>query len=91
MKHEYSINFKNGWAIELMPPWFFLLTWRDPFEFKFCLHFPEREYLDKGDPILDLEISLFNIELMGIYIDAFKIHLGFLGFALNVWYKQKRG
>ena len=91
MKHEYSINLKNGWVIEFMPPWLFLLSWRDPFEFKFCLHFPEQAYLDKGDAVLDFDMTLFNFELIGLYADAFKIHVGLLGFAFNVWYKQKRG
>lgn len=37
---------------------------------------------------LNFEIDICNIELLGLYIDPWKTHLGLLGFGMNVWYNQ---
>lgn len=67
---------------EFVSFWPFLIC-LDPI-FKIKLAIPEEK-----DTYFDSEIDLFNIELIGLYIDKWKIHLGLFGFGLNIWIQNE--
>jgi len=67
---------------EFLPFWPFLICF-DPI-IKFKLTIPEEK-----DSYFDFEIILFNIEILGLYIDKWKIHFGLLGFCFNFWIKSQ--
>ena len=46
----------------------------------------EWQFLTKD--CFELTITFLNVSIFGIYIDAFKANLSFLGFTLQLWYNE---
>ncbi len=83
--------------IEFIPFWPFLVCCSPLFSITFRLNKAEEHRrkiksirLDSIDDYIDFEIVLFNIELLGLYIDAWKVHIGLLGFGINIWYERNK-
>ena len=39
-------------------------------------------------PIVESSYQLFNVEFIGLYIDAYKTKITLMGFGVSVWYQQ---
>jgi len=39
--------------------------------------------------IINLDLTIFNISIIELYIDTYKTNIGLLGFYLQIWYNQK--
>lgn len=68
--------------IEFLNFWPFLISTKTFIDIEFIL-WHDKYYFN-------FEVSLCNIELIGLYIDNWKTHIGLLGFGFNIWYNQKQ-